>query len=133
MSNLVDVGTSQVAPVERYLKLYREIHNLYLRRDFVNLQDFNTAMTAINTRFTELESKIIAELAAIQIGLATHIHVAPQAPAGALPTAPPAVPPYTSAFSVTQPVVAKTTFVEQNNSALQATGPAIAPLGSNII
>ena len=135
MSNLVEVGTSQLAPKERYLKLYREIHNLYLKQDFTNLQDFNQAMTELNARFTELEAKIISELTVLQAGLATHTH--PVTTAGG-PTnqagiaAPPVAPPYSSAFAVTKAVVAQTTFAEQNNSILQATGPAISPLGTGI-
>lgn len=132
---LVNVATSKIAPKERYLKMYREIHNLYLRTDFTNLQDFNQAMTELNARFTELETKITTELATLQIGLATHTHPVttvggPTNQAGI--AAPPTAPPYRSAFSVTKPVIAKTTFAEQNNTILQATGPAISPLGNGI-
>ena len=128
-----DIGTSKIAPKQRHIQLYKDLHNMFLRTDFVNLQDFNVFVQEMNARFTELETKITKELTTLQAGLASHTHIAPQAPAGAIPTAPPTTPPYTSAFAATKPVTGKLANVNSRDSALQALGPAVAPLGSSIV
>jgi hypothetical protein len=123
---VTDIVTSQAAVPQRYQKMYREIHNDYLKNDFANLQDFNKFVADINKRITELETMIITELGVLQAGLTAHTHISPPGVSGG-PTSPPVAPPYTSAMSATAPVLAETTFVEQRNTVLQATGPAFAP------
>jgi hypothetical protein len=128
VSNLVNIATSQAATAERYLKLYRELHNLYLKDDFVNFQDFGLALSELNLRIDTLEQQLISQLKSIEIGLSNHVHIVPQAPAGALPSNPPLVPPYISALAATKPVPQGRSFADNRNLILQATGPAITPL-----
>lgn len=126
-----DIVTSQLAPKERYLKMYREIHNQFLKFDFANLQDFNQAFVEMNARIAELEAKITAELTKIQTDLKVHQHAWAGGngggPVGGTTLS--STSSYASSFSPTKPVTPKTTFVEQRDGILQATGPAIAPVG----
>jgi hypothetical protein len=123
-----DLVTSQVAPQERWLKLYRKIHDLYLKDDFANLRDFETAIKEINARISELEAKMIIELNKIQAAIATHVHTVPQTPAGATVSAP-AGAFYTAGYTNTKIVNTRTIFADQRNTVLQATGPGVAPIG----
>jgi len=127
-----NIAGSKITIAQRWQKLYRTIYHTFLKSDFTHKDDYAQDLAQLNARVTELETKITTELTKIQIGLSTHIHTAPQAPAGALPTTPPPAPPYTSGFSPTKPVIHKDTFLEQKDALLQATGPALAPLGDGI-
>ena len=121
-----NIVTSKFAVKERWLKLYRTVYNKFLKIDFAHKQDYLQDLTQLNARITELETKITTELTKLQVGLIAHAHTT-TAPGN--PTSPPLGPPYTSGFSPTKPVVHKETFLEQRDAALQATGPAQAPLG----
>jgi len=129
-----NIVTNQVSTKERWLKLYRKIHNMFLKDEFIHIVDYNKMVTEMNARFAELETKLTAELTKVQVGLATHIHNAPQAPAGTLPTTPPILPlpPYQMAYAPTKPIVPVTTAMQQTDLALQATGPGVAPLGDGL-
>ena len=127
--------TSQVAPQERWLKLYRKIHNLYLKDEFIHKQDYLLALKQLNTRIAAIEASMNSAVATLQANIAAsisgHTHPSPQAPAGLLVTGPgtlllslPAPP-----ASATPTVEHLTTFMDQTDLALQATGPAQAPLG----
>ena len=127
--------TSKIAPQERWLKLYRKIHNLYLKDEFIHKQDYLLTLNQLNARITAVETAMnagfVALKASTETAILTHIHTVPQAPAGALPSGPgtplaslPAAVP--SAAPVVQHM---TTFMDQTDLALQATGPAQAPLG----
>lgn len=124
--------TSKIAPQERWLKLYRKIHNLFLKQEFIHTADYNQMVSEMNARITQLEAGLQAELTKINVGLATHIHIAPQAPTGSLPTSPPPVTPYIAAYAPTKPVVPVTTAMAAADSALQAMGPAFAPIGDGL-
>lgn len=124
--------SSRFATQERWLKLYRKIHNLFMKDEFIHVVDYNQMVTEMNARITLLETALQVELAKIQVGLAAHIHNAPQAPGGILPTTPPAAPPYTTGYSPTKPVVPVTVAMKAFDAALQATGPAMAPIPATI-
>lgn len=127
-------STSQITKSERWLKLYRTIHHLFLKDEFIHVADYNQMVTEMNTRITELETKLTVELTKLALGLSTHIHMAPQAPAGTLPTTPPTapLPVYSPGLSPTKPVVPVTTGMQTADSALMATGPAVAPLSEGM-
>ena len=124
-------ATSKVAPQERWLKLYRKIHNLFLKDEFIHTVDYNQMVTEMNARITELETKLVTELAARDAAYATHFHLAPQAPTGQLPTLPPTVP-YVHSLTPTKPVVPVVTAMTQTDAAYQAMGPAFAPIGDGL-
>jgi len=124
-----NIITNKLAVQERWIKLYRKIHNLFLKDEFIHKADYLKTVAELNARIAELEGKITSELLLIQLGLNTHFHIAPQAPAGSLPTAPPVPPPYTSGFSPTKPVIHKTTTMDLTDNSLKSLGPATAPLG----
>lgn len=120
--------TSQVTKSERWTKLYRMIHHLFLKDEFIHIEDYNKMVNEMNARITALETSLQAELKKIQLGLSTHFHIAPQAPSGAIPTQPPSKPPYTSAYKATKAVVPVTVAMQKTDMSLMATGPATAPL-----
>lgn len=98
------------------------------------MTDYLKTIAALNARITELETKITAE----QVKLVSHAHqyIAPliPAPGPPVPTLPAgaSLPGYTAGSVVTVPVVHETTAMQAFDNLLQATGPAIAPLGSGI-
>jgi len=120
--------SSRSATQERWLKLYRKIHNLFMKDEFIHVEDYRKMITDLNKRISELEQTVQKELTSIQAGLSSHFHIAPQAPAGAIPTQPPAAPPYTSTFKPTQPIVTVNAAMQKYDALLQKTGPATAPI-----
>lgn len=132
MSLLNNIVSSQFTKSERWLKLYRTIHHLFLKDEFIHKKDYEQMLRDMNTRMQSLETGLMQELTKVQLGLATHFHMVPQAPTGTLPSAPPASPPYTSTFKVTQPIVPVTIGMDAQDAALMGTGPAKAPLADGI-
>lgn len=126
-----NIFSSQFTKAERWLKLYRTIHHLYLKEEFIHRGDYNKMVSEMNARITELEAKISAELTKINLGLTLHTHVT-NTP-GQL-TSPPAapIPVYLPGLTPTKPVVPVTTAMESADSLLMSTGPAKAPLASGI-
>jgi len=125
-SNIV---VSKFAVSERWLKLYRTVFHQFLKFDFTHKQDYLDDIAQLNARISELELRLGAELSKIQSGVTAHVHPAPQSSSGTIPTLVSVKPAYISGFSSTSPIVHKETFLEQRDAALQATGPAQAPLG----
>ncbi len=128
---------SKITVAERWLKLYRKIHFLFLRNDFTNRKDFEFTINQINLRMDTMEANILsmlsqqqAQITALTLHGGTHFHIAPQAPAGTLPTTPAIVPPIVgpAAFLKSPPALTTTTFVEQRDAILQATGEPVVPL-----
>lgn len=99
-----------------------------MKDEFIHIDDYKKMVEDMNKRISELEQTLQTELTSIQAGLSSHIHIAPQAPGGALPTQPPAAPPYTSAFKPTKPIVTVNVAMQKYDAALQKTGPATAPI-----
>jgi hypothetical protein len=122
------IVTSRTATQERWLKLYRKIHNLFMKDELIHVDDYKKMIEDLNRRISELEQTVQKELTSIQAGLSSHIHIAPQAPGGALPTQPPSAPPYTSAFKPTKPIVPVNAAMQKYDALLQKTGPATAPI-----
>jgi hypothetical protein len=131
MSLLSNIVTSQFTKSERWLKLYRIIHHLFLKEEFIHTVDYNLMVTQMNARITELEVKLLTELTSRDLRFATHFHIAPQAPVGTLPTLPPTIL-YKNTLAPTKPVVPVTTAMQAADAALMATGPAQAPLADGI-
>jgi len=161
----VNIVTNKFSVKERWLKLYRKIHNLFLKDEFVHVVDYKTMLEQLNLRMSLIEANMVAgdaavtaattaaigtlsagiaaQTAALEAGSATHIHNAPQAPAGILPTTPavppplplpPSVPPTLPAPPApTTPKVPYTgVALKAADITLQATGPAVAPLGDGV-
>lgn len=124
-------STSQITKSERWLKLYRTIHHLFLKDEFIHIADYNKMVTEMNTRITELEAKLTKELTAIALGLSLHVH---SSTAPGQPTSPPIapVPAYAPGFAPTKPVIPVTTAMQTTDSTLMAIGPAVAPLSEGI-
>ena len=129
MSPSPNIVASKVAMSQRWLKLYRTIFNLFLKRDFIHKKDYLEDIINLNARIAELETKITTELVKLQAGLAVHAHTT-TAPGN--PTSPPLGPPYTSGFSLTKPLVHKDLNMDAQNAVQLATGPSMAPLGDGI-
>ena len=129
---------SKLTISERWIKLYRLLFNKFLKKDFVELEDYKMMFTQLNGRITQLEAamnnSIMATNNNIQSAIAMHTHMAPQAPAGVIQTMAGQM-----MGSIPQPPnskIAETKFVETNmkikSDAYRATGPALAPLGDGI-
>jgi hypothetical protein len=127
-----NILASQVTKSERWTKLYRMIHHLFLKSEFIHIEDYNQMVKEMNTRIATIESKMNTELAKIQAGLASHIHMVPQAIAGTLPSLPPSAPPYTATPQPTNPVVPVTIAMERTDAMYMSMGPALAPLASGV-
>lgn len=106
-----NIATSKLAMSERWLKLYRKIHNLFIKDELVHVGDLQVMLQDINAKIAMLNTKLDANLTNLKAQLDSHTHIAPQAPTGTLPTTPPVVPtivdltpitptPYTNAIMV---------------------------------
>lgn len=120
---------SQITKDQRWDKLYRTIHHLFLKDEFIHIADYNQMVTEMNTRITELETKLTKELTAIASGLSLHVH---SSTAPGQPTSPPIAPAYAPGFVPTKPVVPVTTAMDAADAKYLAFGPAVAPLSEGI-
>jgi len=133
-----NIATNKVSAATRWLKLYRTLFHRFLKIDFIHKADYLRELQQLNARITQLETALNTTqtqlMTAISLATTAHTHVAPQAPAGAIPTGPGIVttPPTPPVPSATALVVHADTILEQKDAALQATGPAIAPLGDGL-
>jgi len=129
MSLELNLFKSKIAVSERWFKLYRRIHNLFLSKEFIHIEDYKLMFNQLNTRIDNLNQKLDANLNNIAVTFGTHVHVAPQAPGGAIPTMPPGSP-LTVDVTPNPPVP----YVDAAMVAADATwaglGPASAPLGT---
>jgi len=134
-----DAGTaanivgSEITVAERWLKLYRKIHDLFLKDDFTNRNDHEAAVKQINLRIDTLETGINATLSQINLALnLIQIHGIAHLHLGNLgaPTGPP-LPPLVIApasFVPTPPAITTKTFATTRNTVLQATGEPVVPI-----
>lgn len=128
MPLLDDFAASQYTKGERWRKLYRVIHHLFLKDEFIHIDDYKKMVNDMNNRIKDLEQKVNTELRNIQSGLSSHFHQAPQAPSGILPTKPPEAPPYTATTISTNEVIVDNSKMLKKDNELMLQGPAKAPL-----
>ena len=119
-------GRASIA--ERWIKLYRKIHNLFLKDEFIHKADYLLTLKQLNARISALEA---ATGAAINAAIVGHTHQAPQAPAGTLPTTPGIA---NGSFGPpTSPAVEHlTTQMEATDATLQALGPPFSPIPTGV-
>ena len=129
MSLSANIISSKIAVSERWFKLYRRIHNLFLAKEFVHVDDYKTMFKGLNERIDKLNQKLDSNLNTISTTFASHIHNAPQAPGGVIPTAPPAAP-MTPDLSPVLPVIYTNVKMMAEDNMWRGLGPAMAPLGS---
>jgi hypothetical protein len=129
---------SKLTISERWIKLYRLLFNKFLKKDFVELEDYKMMFNQLNARITQLETamnnSIMTTNNNIQSAIAMHTHMAPQAPAGVIQTMAGQM-----MGSIPQPPSSKipeAPFVSTNmiNKSIDylSIGPALAPLGDGL-
>lgn len=126
---------SQITKSERWFKLYRTIHHLFLKDEFVHITDYTKMVAEMNARIAAVEATSTAELAKVATGLATHVHPVTTAggPTNQAGIAAPAVaPPFIAVPAPSKPVIIDKTAMEAYDAALMSTGPAQAPLADGI-
>lgn len=133
LRNLV---ASEITKSERWLKLYRVIHNLFLKDEFIHIQDYKKMIFDMNLRITQVEANASAALSAAVSGLSgmvtAHTHMVataggPTNQAGST-TATIATPPVLSPAPKVPEVQIVDIGMKQMDAMLMATGPAMAPL-----
>jgi hypothetical protein len=128
--------SSQITKSERWTKLYRTIHHLFLKDEFVHIEDYNKMVKEMNARILQVETNanasISAAVTAIQATVIGHNHIAPQAPAGALPTGPGIIvtPPIVTPPAPAPTVIPVTIAMQRTDAQYMSMGPAKAPLSS---
>jgi len=90
--SLSNVATSKTSVATRWRKTYRRLHNLFIADELVHIKDFQREIDAIHKRIDDLNLKLDNNLTNLAAMVNTHFHVAPQAPAGSIPTLPTATP-----------------------------------------
>lgn len=132
----LDIASSQVTKAERWSKLYRTIHHLFLRSEFVHIEDYNKMVSEMNARVTAVEANAQAALnsavSAIVTMMSAHSHTVvtaggPSNQAGSTTSvisAAPQLPPTPKAPEVIPVTIA----MERTDAMYQAQGPAVAPL-----
>jgi hypothetical protein len=123
--------SSQITKSERWSKLYRIIHHLFLRNEIVHVEDYKTMLSELNKRIDQLNKKLDLNIANVKTLFDSHIHMAPQAPSGTLPTQKPLVP-ITVDKTPVAPVVYVDTALRAQDARQMATGPATAPLAEGV-
>lgn len=144
-SVLKQIIDSKTTVLERFKKLYRTLYIQFIHNDIMHKKDLQEIIQQITTRIDTLEAGVNANVqfthAAIGIAILNHIHQAPQAPAGTLPTTPgipvgpnpPAAPINTTAAG--QATVSASLAEKVLRKRIQeelAKGPATAPLADGI-
>lgn len=124
-----NVLASQVTKSERWTKLYRVIHHLFLKDEIVHVDDYKKMLSELNKRIDQLNKKLDANLTNLKVQFDTHNHIAPQAPSGAIPTQPPLVK-LTVDKTPIAPVVYVDAALKAQDAKQMATGPAKAPLAN---
>ena len=129
-------GRASIA--ERWIKLYRKIHNLFLKDEMVHKEDYLLTLKQLNARISTVEANMAASVsslsASINAAIAGHTHQAPQAPSGTLPTSP-GIPngSFGAPAPATTPAVEHlTTIMDATDQALQALGPPFSPIPTGV-
>lgn len=134
------MATSQKSKAERWKKMYRKLHNLFLVEDIVNVRDFQRIMDEFNTQIKAMEKALNqaistnqASIASLASWAAAHIHIVPQSPGGANPSAPPSAPapqPSPAVASAYVDVIYADPELQARNAELFAEGPGSAPIST---
>ena len=127
-----NIVTSKLSVSERWLKLYRKIHNLFIKNELVHILDYQNTIGQLNARIAALESHYNAELKAIKLMHNTHVHLYSPGPSAPVPSAPPTVQAIDTPPLVTPVTTTPTAAMAQYDAVLQGTGPATAPLGDGL-
>jgi hypothetical protein len=135
LTSPASIITSQITKDQRWDKLYRIIHHLFLRKEFVHIDDYNLMIQQLNARITAVEAAANASIASLtaftnaNIIAHTHTITAPGSQsAPGLPILPivlPPPPPTPIPMPVTTAMIAK-------DNLLMAAGPALAPLSGGV-
>lgn len=126
------IASLRTATQERWLKLYRKIHNMFIKDELVHIDDFKTEINNIHKRIDQLNAKLDSNLANIAASHNSHTHQwtggNAGGPVGGI-TAPTPAP-----FNPDPTAIVRTPFVDKNmqayDRALQSTGPAMAPIST---
>lgn len=119
------------ASSSRWDKTYRKLHYKYLNEDFINTKDLLRVIDELHTRIDQLNQKLDQNLNNISAAFNAHTHVAPQAPSGAIPTAPPAGP-LTPDLTPIEKKPFEKVETDARNSELISQGPSLAPVGDGL-
>ena len=125
---------------ERWIKLYRKIHNLFIREELAHTKDVDLAVKQLDARITQVEANLNAAIAAVNTSLTSAINViqahthsvttvgGPTAQAGNAAISPATIPaPQPPKASAVKPVQYETKFMEAADMKLFLQGPASAP------
>lgn len=123
-----NMATSASATQMRWLKLYRKIHNMFMKDEFVHIADYQAMLADLNAKIAMLNAKLDANLAATKVQFDTHTHPSPPAPINPVVTSVPLVPMIHDATPI-PPVPFVNTAMLAYDASLQATGPGFAPMG----
>jgi hypothetical protein len=122
--------SSRSATQERWYKLYRKIHNIFIKDELVHIDDFKTEISNIHKRIDQLNAKLDSNLANVAASHNSHTHQWAGGNAGG-PVGGVTVPTPVAFTPDASPIV-KTPFVDKNmqayERALQSTGPGMAPI-----
>lgn len=133
---LPNVLASDITKSQRWDKLYRIIHHLFLRNEFVHIEDYKKMVLDMNTRIATVEANAQAALSsaitAIVAMNAAHTHPVvtaggPTNQAGST-TGVIQTPPQLPATPKAPEVVISDAGMVRADAALMAAGPALAPL-----
>lgn len=129
-----NMAGTNVTVAERWLKMYRKIHNLFLRHDFTNRNDFEFTLEQINLRITQLETNVTkavtefnARISALDRHALIHTH-ATAALGPPVPALPAHLPGSPIIFSKSKPAQSTQQFVVSRDSVLQSTGEPVVPV-----
>ena len=126
------IVSSKLAVQERWLKLYRRIHNLFIKDELVHIDDFKTEIDNIHKRIDQLNAKLDSNLSNIAATHNAHTHQwaggNAGGPVGGVTT------PSPTPFTPDPTAIVRVPFVDKNmkayERALQSTGPAMAPIAA---
>ena len=116
---------------ERFSKLYRKLHHLFIVEELTHVDDFKREIDNLHKRIDQLNSKLDSNLQKISQIVNSHFHLVPQAPAGTLPSQ----PIQAKLIADSSPVVRvpfSTIEMTTENLKQLAKGPALAPLAAGL-
>jgi hypothetical protein len=133
-----NIVASQITKSERWTKLYRTIHHLFLKDEFVHIEDYNKMVQEMNARILQVETNANASIATavaqITATVVGHTHPSPPAPVNPVVTGPGViiVPPVVTPPPPAPAVVPVTIAMQRTDAQYISMGPALAPLSSGI-
>ena len=121
---------------ERWRKLYRKIHNLFIKDELTHVKDVTLAVKMLDARITQLEAnmnqavvQLNSSMTAMASMLQQHGHpvTTPVGPGAATPMPAPIPQPKPPTPSATTVVQYKTNFMDAEDTKWFMEGPAAAP------